>query len=276
MMNIGVNTFGLGPYLKEDEERVWTELKQAGVTFIEPNIMFGFDLPHTPEVIAMQESGIFRGFYDVSSGAEIIGKLREKGFSVYSFHLQTMNLKKEVFSDVIPFMVQNDLQYCVYSFMEQSVQKVAGYADTLRYGIHELHRQGKVFLIHNHEMEWLPDNDICVMRWLLENIPELCFEIDLGWTEYAGVNCLEILRQYPDRFPMIHLKEIARGVKARTGKPFCTVLGEGILPLQAIMKIMKDLPLSGHSLIIDQDNSIHGDITGDIAKGILNIKQYCV
>ena len=125
-------------------------------------------------------------------------------------------------------------------------------------------------------MEWFPDQDTCVMRWLLENIPELCFEIDLGWTEYAGINCVEILKQYPDRFPLIHIKEIACGIKARTGKPFCTIPGEGILPLQEIMNTMKDLPLSDHSLIIDQDNSIHGDITGDIAKGILNIQQYCV
>ncbi len=276
MLNIGVNTFGLGPYLKADEERVWTELKQAGVAMIEPNIMFGFDLPQTPEVTAMQENGIFRGFYDVSGGAEIIARLREKGFAICSFHLQTLKLTNEVFSEVIPFMVRNDLQYCVYSFMEQSVEKVSGYADTLRYGIRELRRQGKELLIHNHEMEWLPDSDTCVMRWLLENIPELCFEIDLGWTEYAGVNCVEILDQYPDRFPLIHLKEIARGVKARTGKPFCTAPGEGILPLQEIMKTVRNLPLSDHSLFIDQDNSICGNITGDIAKGILNINQYCV
>ena len=273
-MKIGVNTFGLGPYLLHDEELVWEGLRKAGVTAIEPNVGFGFQLPPTPEIQALQEKGIYRGFYDASIAAEFITDLREKGFAVYSFHLQTRPLTGEILDEVIPFMEENDLQYCIYSFMERSVEKIAGYADILRYGVQEMRRHGKELLVHNHAMEWLPDGDICVMRWLLDNIPELCFEIDLGWTEYAGVHCTEILRQYPERFPLIHLKEIARGVQAQTGKPFCTVPGEDLLPLPEIMETLRTLTLSDHALIIDQDNSINGDIVKDIAEGILNIQKY--
>ena len=34
-MKIGVNTFGLGPYLKKNEAEIWKGLLEAGVTAIE-------------------------------------------------------------------------------------------------------------------------------------------------------------------------------------------------------------------------------------------------
>ena len=110
---------------------------------------------------------------------------------------------------------------------------------------------------------------------LLENNPELGFELDLGWTEYAGINSVQLLRDYPDRFPLLHIKEIAKGTRAWTGKPFCTAPGEGILPLKELLAAAKAMPLSDRALIIDQDDSISGDIVGDIAKGIEAIRQLC-
>ena len=65
------------------------------------------------------------------------------------------------------------------------------------------------------------------MQWLLDNIPELRFEIDLGWTEYTGHDSIGILKRYPERFALLHFKEIARGGVAWTDKPFCTAPGGG-------------------------------------------------
>ena len=133
---------------------------------------------------------------------------------------------------------------------------------------------GMELLVHNHDLEWLPDEGTCVMQWLLEQIPGLRFEIDLGWTEYAGVSSAEILERYPDRFPLLHIKEIGKGAKARMNQPFCIAPGKGILPLRAILERAKAMPLDEeHALIIDQDDSMDGDIVADIASGIGEIRR---
>ena len=67
--------------------------------------------------------------------------------------------------------------------------------------------------------------------------------------------------------------KIAAGAKAWTGKPFCTAPGEGILPLKEILSAAEDMPIDERALIIDQDDSISGNIIRDVSRGIENIRQ---
>ena len=76
-----------------------------------------------------------------------------------------------------------------------------------------------------------------------------------------------------NRFPLLHIKEIAPNAKARTNQPFCTAPGKGILPLREILKTAKGMPLEDRAFVIDQDDSISGDIVADIAEGIQTIQQ---
>ena len=157
--------------------------------------------------------------------------------------------------------------------MDDSVEKIRALAPVIRDAVGLFCEAGKELLIHNHDMEWRRDGESSVMRWLLESIPELRFELDLGWAEYAGVDSVLLLRVFPDRFPLLHIKEIAVGAKAWTGKPFCTAPGEGILPLEEILSAAEDMPIDERALIIDQDDSISGDIIRDVSRGIENIRQ---
>ena len=268
-MKIGVNSFGLGPYLHKDAESVWNGLREAGVSSIEPCIAFQ---PISP-VTRFFKKGLFDGVFPKEKAAAQIRDLRRRGFEVFSFHLQNVPFNMEELKKVLPFMEENDLDTCVYSFMDDSVEKIRALAPVIRDAVGLFCEAGKELLIHNHDMEWRRDGESSVMRWLLESIPELRFELDLGWAEYAGVDSVRLLRVFPDRFPLLHIKEIAAGAKAWTGKPFCTAPGEGILPLKEILSAAEDMPIDERALIIDQDDSISGDIIRDVSRGIENIRQ---
>jgi sugar phosphate isomerase/epimerase len=71
-------------------------------------------------------------------------------------------------------------------------------------------RAGLHYAYHNHDAEFaeLGSGDIGFDLLLRETDPELVkFEIDCGWMIFAGRNPIEYFKQYPNRFPMIHVKD---------------------------------------------------------------------
>ena len=278
-MKIGVNTYGLGKYLKQDAETVWHGLMEAGVTAIEPNISFS-QVKLIPEryLQAVKASGIRDGVFPVETATDTIKMLRQKGFEVYSIYLQDTRFDLSGMSEVADFMEANEIHYCSFSFSNVSLGEVTALVPTIREIAAMFRSRGMEFLLHNHAKEWQPDGDTCVMRFLLVEVPELRFEIDLGWTEFAGVSSLYILKEYPERFPLLHIKEIRKGAVLSPipweREAFCTAPGEGILPLREIMDIAAQMPLDERAYILDQDDSACGNIVEDIRRGICNIRSF--
>lgn len=263
-----INTFGLGLYLHSGTIPVWAGLLEAGVSVIEPCISFHDIDPMPDDYRRVWETGLFDGCISLANAPAYIAVQRNRGFELHSFQFQNTPFTVEELTAAIPFMKDNGLQYAIYSFMDSSVTKIQNLAPTIRNAVTVFRAAGVELLVHNHDMEWKPDAGTTVMDWLLENVPELRFEIDLGWTEYAGRSCLEILNQYPGRFPLLHFKEVAPGAVAGMGKPFCTAPGSGILPLRELLEKVETMELEDYAIIIDQDDSIRGNIVADIAQGI--------
>ena len=65
---------------------------------------------------------------------------------------------------------------------------------------------------HNHANEFIKIGDTTVYNILIENTdPSLVsFQFDVGWGQFAGADCPAIIRKYPGRFPLIHVKECDR------------------------------------------------------------------
>jgi sugar phosphate isomerase/epimerase len=71
-------------------------------------------------------------------------------------------------------------------------------------------RAGLQFIYHNHSHEFADQGggQIGYDLLLKETDPKLVkFEIDCGWMIFAGHDPITYLRQYPQRFPMIHVKD---------------------------------------------------------------------
>lgn len=71
------------------------------------------------------------------------------------------------------------------------------------------------FCYHAHFHEFAPLGGTNGYKILLNNSnPNLLkMEMDIFWVTYAGADPLEYWREYPGRFPLLHIKDIRKGVK---------------------------------------------------------------
>ena len=71
-------------------------------------------------------------------------------------------------------------------------------------------RAGLHYVYHNHDFEFADQGGGAIGYDVLlrESDPELVkFEIDCGWMIFAGRNPIDYFKKYPNRFPMIHVKD---------------------------------------------------------------------
>ncbi|TLZ50556.1 MAG: sugar phosphate isomerase/epimerase, partial [Gammaproteobacteria bacterium] len=74
-------------------------------------------------------------------------------------------------------------------------------------------RAGLQYVYHNHDFEFVAERGASVGYDLLlrETDPRLVkFEIDCGWMIFAGRDPVDYFGKYPNRFPMIHVKDFVR------------------------------------------------------------------
>ena len=77
---------------------------------------------------------------------------------------------------------------------------------------------------------------------LRESAPELVkFEIDCGWMVFAGRNPIDYFKKYPNRFPLIHVKDfLARhGDSAGNAEMLGAELGRGTIDYTPIFAAAK-------------------------------------
>ncbi len=74
----------------------------------------------------------------------------------------------------------------------------------------KMQEAGLKFGYHNHTMEFRTVNGSSGYRILLEDTDPRCvtLELDCGWAAAAGQDPAKLLRKYPGRFSMLHLKDL--------------------------------------------------------------------
>ena len=87
---------------------------------------------------------------------------------------------------------------------------------------------GMTFGYHNHGPEFGSEGGVVFYDELLRlTDPKfVVFEMDCGWISAAGRNPVEYLSKTPERFPMLHVKDM---VKGPTGQFHSTVMGRGVV-----------------------------------------------
>ncbi len=82
--------------------------------------------------------------------------------------------------------------------------------------------RGITFFYHNHGYEFHPHGDGTLFDLLVkETDPKTVkFEMDVLWTIHPGQDPAKLLTKYPDRWVLMHLKDLKKGVKTPdlTGK----------------------------------------------------------
>ncbi|HXR38547.1 MAG TPA: sugar phosphate isomerase/epimerase [Terracidiphilus sp.] len=111
---------------------------------------------------------------------------------------------------------------------------------------------GMTFGYHNHGPEFGSEGGVVFYDELLRlTDPKLVvFEMDCGWVFAAGRNPLDYLSKTPQRFPLLHVKDMARNAK---GEYESTVLGRGAMDYRPILRAATGLK---HSFIEQEEFDI--------------------
>lgn len=114
----------------------------------------------------------------------------------------------------------------------------------------ELSKKSKMkFAYHNHQSEFTKIDGISAYNYILgqTNKHEVFMEVDLAWATQAGMDPVEMFKEYPGRFPLWHVKDI----DPSTNRP-CAV-GKGKVDFKRIFENSK---LSGvKHTFIEQDGA---------------------
>ncbi|MEG3657910.1 sugar phosphate isomerase/epimerase [Arenibacter palladensis] len=66
---------------------------------------------------------------------------------------------------------------------------------------------------HAHGFEFRPYKDGTLFDYMAENAKYFDFEMDVYWVHHGGEDPLKLLRKYPSKFILLHLKDMEKGTK---------------------------------------------------------------
>lgn len=142
--------------------------------------------------------------------------------------------------------------------------------DNAKKAVADFNRVGKIlkdngltFCYHDHGYEFQPYQNGTLLDYIIQNTDPryVSFEMDILWTQFGGGDPVALLTKYGNRWKLMHLKDLKKGVKGDltggTPPENDVVLGEGQLDMPAILKAAKTIGIR-HYFIEDESN--HEDV----------------
>ena len=182
------------------------------------------------------------GYYD-KPAAEFRKAMGAAGLRCISTHHPMVVLKPRL-DELIEYGHALGLNYmvCPSPMRKDPAAKGPLTLDDWRWTADELNKIGEKvnaagmrFGYHNHTPEFGSEGGVVFYDELLRlTDPKLVFfEMDCGWVVAAGRNPVDYLSKTPDRFPLLHVKDM---VKGENGKMHSTVMGRGVVDYKPILR----------------------------------------
>ena len=126
-------------------------------------------------------------------------------------------------------------------------------------------------LYHNHDFDM--HGEIPFAERMLDAVPELCFEPDLGWMVASGKDPAYYLDKYTNRIPVVHLKDVFLTEDGFTFRP----TGYGVVNTPALLpKILKCNPdwlMVDHDLAYDRSSYDDLRLSYEYVKALLKVAE---
>ncbi|GAB3997680.1 sugar phosphate isomerase/epimerase [Spirosoma daeguense] len=149
--------------------------------------------------------------------------------------------------------------------------------DNAKKAVEDFNRIGKVmkengvtFCYHNHGYEFHPYEGGTLYDYIVKNTnPQyVSFEMDILWTQHGGADPVALLKKYGNRYKLMHLKDLKKGVKGDltggTPPENDVVLGDGQVNIPEILKLAKKAGVK-HYFIEDESNKEYEQMPKSIA-----------
>jgi sugar phosphate isomerase/epimerase len=182
------------------------------------------------------------GYYD-RTAVEFRREIDQAGLRCVSTH-HPLSVLKPRLGELIEYGHELGLEYiiCSSSMRRDPTLKGPLTLDDWRWAAEEFNRLGEkvkadgmTFGVHNHIPEFSSEGGVVFYDELLRlTDPKLVvFEMDCGWVSAAGRNPVDYLSKTPERFPMLHVKDM---VRREDGTFHSTVMGRGVVDYRPILR----------------------------------------
>ena len=183
------------------------------------------------------------GYFD-KTAADFGNALQKAGLKCVSTHHQLTQLKTQL-DQLIEYGQALGLQYIICSWAgvhrdpsrtgELNLDDWRYVADQFNTIGAKVKSAGMTFGYHNHTVEFGKENGIVYFDELLKRTDPrvVSFEMDCGWVVAGGHNPVEYLSKFPERFPLLHVKDL---VKQPDGKWRNVVMGKGTIDYRPIFR----------------------------------------
>jgi sugar phosphate isomerase/epimerase len=134
-----------------------------------------------------------------------------------------------------------------------------------------LSSQGLQLCYHPHGYEFRPYENGTLFDEMVKktNPADINFEMDVYWVKQGGADPVALLKKYPDRFPLFHLKDRKIGtIGNQNGEgddESNVVLGEGDVNIKEIKKVASGLKGVKYFFIEDESSSAMQQVPKSIA-----------
>ena len=129
---------------------------------------------------------------------------------------------------------------------------------------------GLTFCYHNHGYEFEKHGEGTLMDYIIQNTDPkyVSFELDMLWTFFPGQDPAALISKYPDRFKLMHMKDLKKGITGNMsgGTPVenDVALGTGQIDIPAVLKAARKAGLK-HYYIEDESPSYATQVPQSIA-----------
>lgn len=176
-----------------------------------------------------------------------LGLLMPSGHTV--MRKQHWDEAKKDFTDEWKYTVEDAAtvgqQYVISPWLDESMRKTyddfKAYMDVFNKSGELCKKSGMKFGYHNHDFEFSTQlNGKKLFDLILQNTdPSLVAQqLDIGNMYHAGGIALDIVKQYPGRFELMHVKDEIKSAKGEMGGNYeSTVLGKGVIPVKEVIDL---------------------------------------
>ncbi len=120
----------------------------------------------------------------------------------------------------------------------------------------QLKEEGITLAYHAHGYEFRPHKNGTLFDYMAQHADHFAFEMDVYWVKHGGEDPLKLLNKYPEKFVLLHLKDMEKGVKGNnTGHEDVetnVVLGTGQVDIAGVVKRAKELGVVKYMFIEDE------------------------
>jgi sugar phosphate isomerase/epimerase len=196
---------------------------------------------------------------------EIWSSLKETSLKAVSVHLnpQFFIHQPEKLPVALEDARRRGFEYVVCPWIDPrdrgGVEMIRKLGESLNSAGELAHKAGMRLCYHNHAFEYQPTPEGRLLDVLMKSTdPKLVsLELDVMWAHVGGADPAAILKQYGERIPLVHLKNVATGVETRFNENIPRDafhdLSDGAVDIAAVIRAAKQAGVKHY--FVEQDET---------------------